>query len=125
MAQGTTVRDVKNYACSQILDSIEAKPISYQQIPCHIIFDVKMDFTRKAQYVARGHKTEDPTTPTYASIVSRDSVCIGFLLAALNDLDVLGADVAGAYLNAPCHEKYSQSVDWNLDQKMLVKLQSL
>ena len=61
--------------------------------------------TRKAQYVAGGHKTEDPTTPTYASIVSRDSVCIGFLLAALNDLDVLGADVADAYLNAPCHEK--------------------
>ena len=42
----------------------------------------------------------------YASVVSRDSVHIGFLLAALNDLDVLGADVAGAsYLNAPCHEK--------------------
>ena len=89
----------------KILDSIEAKPISYQQILCHIIFEVKMDFTRKAQYVARGHKTEDPTTPTYASIVSRDSVHIGFLLAALNDLDVLSADGAGAYLNGLCHEK--------------------
>ena len=89
----------------KILDSIEAKPIRYQQIPCHIIFDVKMDFTRKARYVAGGHKTEDPTTPIYTSIVSRDSVRVGFLLDALDDIDVLGADVAGAYLNAPCHEK--------------------
>ena len=89
----------------RILDSIEAKPIGYQQIPWHIIFNVKMDFTRKARYVTGGHKTEDPTTPTYASVVSRDSVHIGFLLAALNDLDVLSADVAGAHLNAPCHEK--------------------
>ena len=29
----------------RILDSIEAKPIGYQQIPCYISFDVKMDFT--------------------------------------------------------------------------------
>ena len=33
--------------------------------------------------------------------MSRDSIRIAFLLAALNDLDVLSADVQGAYLNAP------------------------
>ena len=36
----------------KILDKNEAKLVGYQQIPCHIVFDVKMDFTRKARYVA-------------------------------------------------------------------------
>ena len=29
----------------------------YQEIKCHMIFDVKMDFTRKARFVARGDLT--------------------------------------------------------------------
>ncbi|CAJ1927017.1 unnamed protein product [Cylindrotheca closterium] len=40
-----------------------------------------------------------------ASVVTRESICIGFLLALLNGLDILSADIAGAYLNAPCAEK--------------------
>jgi hypothetical protein len=43
---------------------------------------------------------------TYASVVSRDSVRIAFLLSALNDLDVLCADVGNVYINAPCRGKY-------------------
>ena len=38
-------------------------------------------------------------------MVSRDSVQIAFLIAALNDLDILGADVGNAYLNAETKEK--------------------
>jgi hypothetical protein len=41
----------------------------------------------------------------YASVLSRDSVSIAFLIAALNNLDTLTADVQGAYLNAPCKER--------------------
>jgi Reverse transcriptase (RNA-dependent DNA polymerase) len=63
-----------------------------------------MDFTRKARFVAGGHVTDPPTSQMYASVVSRDSVRIAFLIAALNDLDILSADVQGAYLNAPCKE---------------------
>ena len=60
----------------------------FQEIKCHVIFDVKMDFTRKARYVAGGHMTEAPVALCYSSVVSRDSVRIAFLVAALNDLDV-------------------------------------
>ena len=95
----------KIFPCMKILEEGSSTPIGYQTIPCHIVFDVKMDFTRKARYVAGGHKTSEPEAPTYASVVSRDSVRIGFLMAALNGLDVLTADIAGAYLNAPCLEK--------------------
>lgn len=89
----------------EILEDGAPIPVGYQQIPCHIIFDIKMDLTRKARYVAGGHKTEPPTSITYASVVSRESVRIAFLVAALNELDILAGDVQGAYLNAPCREK--------------------
>lgn len=89
----------------EFLDEGANAPVGFQKIPCHLIFDVKMDLTRKARFVAGGHKTEPPASITYASVVSRESVRLAFLLAALNDLDILAGDVQGAYLNAPCREK--------------------
>jgi hypothetical protein len=80
-------------------------PVGYTFIRCHWVFDVKMDFTRKARLVAGGHMTDPPTTLTYSSVVSRDSVRLGFLLAALNDLDILAGDIGNAYLNAETKEK--------------------
>jgi hypothetical protein len=37
--------------------------------------------------------------------VSRDSIRIAFLIAALNDIDIMSCDLENAYLNAPCREK--------------------
>jgi hypothetical protein len=59
-----------------------------------MIFDVKMDLTRKARFVARGHMTETPTSITYSSVVSGDSMQIAFLIAALNDIEIMACDVA-------------------------------
>ncbi len=70
---------------------------------------ISLDFTRKARYVAGGHMTDPPATLTYSSVVSRDSVCIGFLIAALNELELLAADVGNAYLNAPTRERIHNS----------------
>ena len=42
---------------------------------------------------------------TYSSVVSRDSVRICLLYAALNNLDVSSADIQNAYLSAPPREK--------------------
>jgi hypothetical protein len=82
-----------------------SKLVGYQEIKCHMVFDVKIDFTRKARFVAGGHTTDTPTVLTYASVVSRDSVRIAFMLAALNQLDVVTCDIQNAYLNADCREK--------------------
>jgi hypothetical protein len=79
--------------------------IGFQEIGCHIVFDIKMDFTRKARFCAGGHTTDTPAAMTYSSVVSRDSVRIGFMLAALNGLDVMACDLENTYLNAPCVEK--------------------
>jgi hypothetical protein len=64
-----------------------------------------MDFSHKARFVPGGHTTEAPASITYSSIVSRDSVRIAFLIAGLNDLDIMACDIGNAYLNAPCREK--------------------
>jgi hypothetical protein len=43
--------------------------IGYQQINCHMVFDVKMEgLARKARYVAGGHTTEILKSLTYASV---------------------------------------------------------
>jgi hypothetical protein len=81
------------------------KLVGYQEIGCHMVFDIKMDFTRKARYVAGGNTTEPPTENTYSSVVSRESVRIALLVAALNDLQICAADVTNAYINADCREK--------------------
>jgi hypothetical protein len=82
-------------------------PIGYQEFRCHLIFDVKMgeNFRRKARFVAGGHTTDVPSTLTYASVVSRDSVRIALTIAALNDLKIMACDIQNAYLTADCREK--------------------
>ncbi len=80
-------------------------PPGHQFVNLHMVFDIKMDFTRKARLVAGGHMTEAPNSITYSSVVSRDSVRIMFLIAALNELDIWMSDVGNAYLNAQPREK--------------------
>ena len=76
---------------------------------------MKFDLTRKARCVAGGHLNRHvPAQCSYASVVSRDSVRIGFLLAALNDLDILVGDIGNAYLNAPCKEKVHVTILYDL-----------
>lgn len=92
----------------RVWDDDTAKiPKNYQQIKCHIIFDVKPaeNFRRKARFVADGNRTDVPPVLTYSSVVSRDSVRIALLMAALNGLDIASCDIQNAYLTADCREK--------------------
>ena len=52
-----------------------------------------------------GAKSPDPIGSTYAGVVSRESVRIGFTYAALNGIDVCAADICNAYLQAPSSQK--------------------
>jgi len=53
----------------------------YQEIKCHMIFDIKMDgdFTMKAMFVAGGLTKEAPASTTYSSVVPREKFRIAFL----------------------------------------------
>ena len=89
----------------EILPEGKQAPPTWSSVTGHLIFDVKMDFTRKARWVLDGHKTPNPTTSSYAGVVSRDSVRIAFTYAALNNVDVFAADIKNAYLQAPSSRK--------------------
>eukprot|EP00978_Attheya_sp_CCMP212_P005771 scaffold12886_cov57-Attheya_sp.AAC.3 len=68
-----------NKGTSEDLRSGKAKMPGYEEIGCHMVFDIKMD--------------------------GKDSVRIALLYAALNDLEVLSCGVTNVYLNVDCHEK--------------------
>ena len=88
------------------LDDDEKLPVHFKRLGVHLIFDVKMDMTRKARLVADGHKTEDPISGTFAGVVSRETVRLAFTYAALNGLSAMAADIRNAYLTAPTSESF-------------------
>lgn len=102
------MKEMKNVRPAfEVFEGGAEKLVGYQCIKCHIVWDVKLgeNFRRKARLVAGGHLTEIPTSQTYSSVVSRDSVRIALTIAALNGLDLLACDIQNAYLSAPCREK--------------------
>ena len=58
----------------EVLPTGDKAPPGWNKVNGHLVFDVKMDFTRKARWVLDGHKTPDPVVSTYAGVVSRESV---------------------------------------------------
>jgi hypothetical protein len=100
-----------NAAAFKFLNPKESVPIGSTWIPCHMVFDVKMDLSRKARFVAGGHWTDPPSQITYSTVVFRDSVRIAFLIAAMNELNI-----GNAYLNAPTKERFIQQPVPNLVQ---------
>lgn len=57
-----------------ILPDHKAPPVGYKRASGGLIFDVKMDFTRKARWVKHGYKTPNPVGLNYAGVVSSDTV---------------------------------------------------
>lgn len=90
----------------EVLEEGAKAPAGWSKVTGHLVFDVKMDFTRKARWVLDGHKTPDILGSTYAGVVSRESVRIAFTYAALNGLDIFAADIRNAYLQAPSSQKH-------------------
>ena len=89
----------------EILEEGQSAPAGWKKASRHPIWDVKMDFTRKARWVLDRHKTPDPIRSTFAGVVSRESVRIAFMYPALNGLQVFAADIRNAYLQAPSSQK--------------------
>ena len=81
---------------------------AFKKLNCHLIFEVKLseNFRRKARFITDGHRTKAPKSLSYSMEVSPDSVRIAFLLAALNNLQVVSCDIKNVYLDAPCREKF-------------------
>ena len=70
----------------KILKDKEQLPVGYKKATGHLVYDVKMDFTRKARWVKDGHRTPDPDSSSYVGMVSRESIRILLTHAALQAL---------------------------------------
>lgn len=81
-------------------------PPSYSKRSGQFIWDVKMDFTRKARWVKNGHLTCDPETSNFDRVVSQERIKIVLTYADLNSLNVCAAYIKSAYLQVSPSEKH-------------------
>ena len=80
-------------------------PKEYQKIRVHFVFNVKHCGKFKPRLVADGHLTKEPNEPVYSGVVSLRNLRLAMFLAEQNGLQLWGADVGNAYLQALAREK--------------------
>ena len=80
-------------------------PDGFQMIRVHFVYAVKHDGRFKARLVVDGHLTKEPVESIYSGVVSLRSLRMVVFLSQLNDLEIWGADVGNAYLEAYTDEK--------------------
>ena len=80
-------------------------PKCYHRIKNDLLFVVKFDGRHKARLVADGHVTPEPTENIYSGVVSLRNLWLVIFLGKLNTLDIWGADIGNAYLEAFTDEK--------------------
>ena len=85
----------------KILDTGYTPPPGYRKSSGHMIYSVKIYFTRKPRWLKDGHRTPDPEYSSYAGVFSRESIRILLTHADLHGVPVMAADVLNAYLQAP------------------------
>ena len=81
-------------------DKIGNVPKGYQEIRGYFVFDIKHCGKFKARLVADGHLTKEPNETLYSGVVSLRNLRLAMFLVELNKLQLWGADVGNAYLQA-------------------------
>ena len=80
-------------------------PKGYHRIKVHLVFAVKFDGRHKARLVADGLLTPEPIENVYSGVVSLRNLRLVIFLGKLNRLELWGADIGNAYLEAFTDEK--------------------
>jgi hypothetical protein len=105
------IKEMKNNAVAfKFLEPVAHVPVGSRWVPFHMIFDVKVDPTCKVWFIAGGHWAYAPTQLTYSSVITLESVCLAFLITALNDLEILSAEIGNIY-SPPVMKRYTQQLD--------------
>jgi hypothetical protein len=95
-----------NYDCWQltdyytfiVLDSEEDILTGHQDIPYHIVSDVKYELRHKARLVAGGNWTVNDKKDTCSGVVRMDTVRIWLFLRELYGLSCCTCDIGNAFL---------------------------
>ena len=96
---------LKDTGKAQFHNGKAVTPDGFQKIRVHCVYAVKHDGRFKARLVADGHLTKEPVESIYSGVVSLRSLRMVVFLSQLNDLEIWGADVGNAYLEAYTDEK--------------------
>ena len=80
-------------------------PKGYHRIKVHLVFAVMFDGRHKARLVADGHLTPEPIENIYSGVVSLRNLRLVIFLGKLSNLELWGADIGNAYLEAFTDEK--------------------
>lgn len=104
-AEKLEIQQLLSYHSFEDLGIGTPTPEGYQRIPCHFVYDQKVDGRAKARFVAGGHRTSTPTDSVYSGVVSLQGIRIVTFLAELNDLELWSTDVGNAYLESYTSEK--------------------
>ena len=84
---------------------VMSPPKGYHRIKVHLVFAVKFDGRHKPRLVADGHLTPEPIENIYSGVVSLRNLMLVIFLGKLNHLELWGADIGNAYLEAFTDEK--------------------
>ena len=96
---------VQSFGTFQDLGLNAPIPEGHKKIKAHFVFAMKHDGRYKARLVAGGHLTGPPLESVYSGVVSLRSVRLIAFVAELNGLQLWGADISNAYLEAYTSEK--------------------
>ena len=84
---------------------VKNPPKGYHRIKVHLVVAVKFDGGHKARLVADGHLTPEPIENIYSGVVSLRNLRLVIFLGKLNNLELWGADIENAYIEAFTDEK--------------------
>jgi len=70
-----------------------------------MVFDVKFDLCRKARLVAGGNHMDPSKEDIFSGVIGMETIRLGFLIAAMNGLDVCAADIGNAFLYGRTRKK--------------------
>jgi Reverse transcriptase (RNA-dependent DNA polymerase) len=104
-AEATEMRQLLEYQTFIDKGKGGTAPEGYKKIRCHMVYDVKHDGRHKCRLVAGGHLTDPSSDSVYSGVVSLRGIRLVTFLAELNHLELWGADVGNAYLEAKTKEK--------------------
>ena len=96
---------LKDTGKAQFHNGKAVTPDGFQKIRVHFVYAVKHDDRFKARLVADRHLTKEPVESIYSGVVSLRSLRMVVFLSQLNVLEIWGADVGNAYLEAYTDEK--------------------
>jgi len=104
-AMALEMSQLKEYGTFKNLGKGGEPPPNFKKIRVHFVFAVKHDGRHKARLVAGGHLTEPPVDSIFSGVVSLRSLRTVMFIAELNGLQIWGADVGNAYLEAMTKER--------------------